>query len=131
MTVQRRLKLSLKYRKHIIGQLDKKRKAFLGILQQAAKLISNPKSPEFLEREVKKARKLWDDTNKLALDQLDKLTQNQEAWESYEEERNDVSETLVAGETEFANIKKINVMCHLESKTTETDWLLPKKLEKP
>ena len=82
--------------------------AFLGILQQAAKLISNPKSPEFLEREVKKARKLWDDTNNMALDQLDKLTQNQEAWESYEEERNAVSETLVAGETEFANIKKVS-----------------------
>ena len=44
----------------------------------------------------------------MALDQLDKLTQNQDAWESYEEERNTVSETLVVGETEFANIEKVS-----------------------
>ena len=78
-------------------------------------MISNPKSPEFLEREVKNARKLWDDTNAMALDQLNKLTQNQEAWENYEEERNAVSETLVAGETEFGEIKKVRLCFFRES----------------
>ena len=49
---------------------------FSGILQVAQKLIANPKSPEFLAREVGKARKLWQDTNKLAQDQLAKLQGN-------------------------------------------------------
>ena len=110
---------------NIISQLDKKKKVvkvmlnnilfliwfqgFLGILQQAARLISNPKTPDFLARVVQDARKLWDATNTMALDQLDKLTENQEAWERYEEERNEVSEALVIGETEFGNIKKVSV----------------------
>jgi len=90
-----------------IGQLDKKKKSFLGTLQQAQRLISNPKIPKFLEREVRRARKLWDDTNKLALDHLTKLEFNKESWEKFEDQKTTLTQAIDEGEREKNDICRI------------------------
>lgn len=92
---------------NVISQLEKKKKSFLGTLQQAGRLISNPKIPKFLEREVKNARKVWDDTNKLALDHLAKLQFNKESWEKFEEQKNSLTAAIDLGEQEKSEIQRI------------------------
>ena len=42
-------------------------------MDKGKKLKDDPKCPVFLAVEVKRASDLWDETNKLALDRLDRL----------------------------------------------------------
>merc|ERR1711915_844183 len=91
----------------VIDQLDKKRKVFQEIIAKGSKLKDDPKSPEFLGREVKKASELWEETNKLALDRLNRLRDNLSAWERYESKRNDLADKLAAGDRELDDIKKV------------------------
>ena len=48
-------------------------KVFQEIIAKGVKLRDDPKSPEFLGREVKKAQEQWEETNKEALDRLNRL----------------------------------------------------------
>ena len=77
----------------VLDQIDKKRKViiitiyvqdksppihfnvkvFQEIIAKGVKLRDDPKSPEFLGREVKKAQEQWEETNKEALDRLNRL----------------------------------------------------------
>ena len=57
----------------MIDQLDKKAKVFKAIMEKGTALVNKPKSPEFLGREVKRAKMLWDETNNSALDRLERL----------------------------------------------------------
>jgi len=91
----------------VLDQLDKKRKVFQEIIAKGSKLKDDPKSPEFLAREVKKASELWDETNKLALDRLNRLRDNLSAWERYENKRNDLADKLAVGDRELDDIKKV------------------------
>jgi len=91
----------------VIDQLDKKRKVFQEIIAKGSKLKDDPKSPEFLGREVKKASELWEETNKLALDRLNRLRDNLSAWERYESKRNDLADKLATGDRELDDIKKV------------------------
>jgi len=91
----------------VIDQLDKKRKVFKDILAKGEKLRDVPKCPPFLGDEVKKASQLWDETNKLALDRLNRLRDNCSAWEQYENKRNDLTIKLDGGDRELQDIKKI------------------------
>eukprot|EP00092_Neocalanus_flemingeri_P002162 GFUD01002302.1.p1 GENE.GFUD01002302.1~~GFUD01002302.1.p1 ORF type:complete len:603 (+),score=206.05 GFUD01002302.1:67-1875(+) len=91
----------------VIDQLDKKRKVFQEIIAKGTKLKDDPKCPVFLGREVKTASDLWDETNKTALDRLNRLRDNLSAWERYENKRNDLAEKLAVGDRELADIKKV------------------------
>jgi len=91
----------------VLDQLDKKRKVFQEILSKGTKLKDVPKCPAFLGIEVKKASELWEETNKIALDRLNRLRDNLSAWERYETKRNDLSVKLDGGDRELADIKKI------------------------
>jgi len=91
----------------VIDQIDKKRKIFQENIAKGTKLKDDPKSPEFLGREVKKASELWDETNKLALDRLNRLRDNLSAWERYENKRNDLADKIAIGDRELEDIKKI------------------------
>ena len=82
----------------VIDQLDKKRKVrilsqlqelpsnihiskvFHGIVDKGKKLKDDPKCPVFLGVEVKRASDLWDETNKIALDRLDRLRGHNEFY---------------------------------------------------
>jgi len=75
----------------VIDQLDKKRKVFQAILDKGTALTQKPKSPEFLGREVKRAGDLWKETNSQALDRLNRLKDNQAAWERYEQKRDELT----------------------------------------
>lgn len=81
-----------------------------------------------MEREVKNARKVWDDTNKLALDHLAKLqckinfynvtfkkyistlplTVNKESWEKFEEQKNSLTAAIDLGEQEKSEIQRVD-----------------------
>jgi len=91
----------------VIDQLDKKRRVFKEILSKGEKLRDVPKCPPFLGEEVKRASDLWDETNKLALDRLNRLRDNCSAWERYENKRNDLTNKLNDGDKELQDIKKI------------------------
>jgi len=91
----------------VIDQLDKKRKVFQEIIAKGTKLKDEPKCPEFLGGEVKKANDLWAETNKLALDRLNRLRDNLSAWERYENKRNDLADKLAVGDRELDDIKKV------------------------
>jgi len=91
----------------VIDQIDKKRKIFQENIAKGTKLKDDPKSPEFLGREVKKASELWDETNKIALDRLNRLRDNLSAWERYENKRNDLADKIAIGDRELEDIKKI------------------------
>jgi hypothetical protein len=91
----------------VIDQLDKKRKNINELLARGTKLKDDPKSPAFLAREVSSMRSQWEETNNLAMDRLDRLKANLEAWETYEKRRNDLFEKLVGADKELEDIKKI------------------------
>merc|ERR1712013_272858 len=91
----------------VIDQLDKKRKVFQEIIAKGNKLKDEPKCPEFLGGEVKKATDLWSETNNLALDRLNRLRDNLSAWERYENKRNDLADKLAVGDRELDDIKKV------------------------
>lgn len=91
----------------VIDQLDKKRRVFKEILAKGEKLRDVPKCPPFLGDEVKRASQLWDETNKMALDRLNRLRDNCSAWERYENKRNDLINKLDDGDKELQDIKKI------------------------
>ena len=96
---------------------------FLGILHQAQRLISNPKIPKFLEREVTNARQLWNDTNNLALDHMDKLKRNkillifflfsntfldnQSSWEKFHDQKTNLTMAIDLGEKEKNDIQRV------------------------
>merc|ERR1719391_116828 len=91
----------------VIDQLDKKRKVFQEVLSKGSKLKDDPKCPVFLGVEVKRASDLWDETNKLALDRLNRLRDNLSAWERYENKRNDLGDKLANAQRELDDIKKL------------------------
>jgi len=91
----------------VIDQLDKKRKVFQENIAKGTKLKDDPKCPVFLAHEVKKASELWDETNKTALDRLNRLRDNLSAWERYENKRNDLADKIAVGDRELADIKKV------------------------
>lgn len=91
----------------VIDQLDKKRKVFQEIIGKGAKLRDDPKSPQFLANEVKKAQDQWKETNDIALDRLDRLRDNLNAWERYENKRNDLADKIANGIRELNDIKKV------------------------
>jgi len=91
----------------VIDQLDKKRKVFQAVLDKGTKLVSGPRCPEFLGREVKRATDLWKETNSQALDRLNRLKENQSAWERYENKRNDLIAKLDSADGELEDIKKL------------------------
>jgi len=91
----------------VIDQLDKKRKVFQEIVGKGNKLKDDPKCPAFLGVEVKKASELWEETNKLALDRLDRLRDNLSAWERYENKRNELGDKLAKAGRELEDIKKL------------------------
>jgi len=91
----------------VLDQIDKKRKVFQEIIAKGVKLRDDPKSPEFLGREVKKAQEQWEETNKEALDRLNRLRDNLSAWERYENKRNDLADKLANGDRELDDIRKV------------------------
>lgn len=91
----------------VIDQLDKKRKVFQAILDKGTALTQKPKSPEFLAREVKRAGDLWKETNNQALDRLQRLRDNQAAWERYEQKRDELTRKLDAADSELENINQL------------------------
>jgi len=91
----------------VIDQLDKKRKVFQAILDKGTALTQKPKSPEFLAREVKRAGDLWKETNNQALDRLQRLRDNQAAWERYEQKRDELTKKLDAADSELENINQL------------------------
>jgi len=91
----------------VLDQLDKKRKVITDLITRGTKLKDDPKAPVFLNREVNGMKNIWDETNHLALDRLNRLRDNQAAWERYENKRNDLSDKLNGADRELADIKKI------------------------
>merc|ERR1712032_1265613 len=91
----------------VIDQLDKKRKVFQAILDKGTALTQKPKSPEFLGREVKRAGDLWKETNSQALDRLNRLKDNQAAWERYEQKRDELTKKLDGADAELENINQL------------------------
>eukprot|EP00091_Calanus_sinicus_P017028 TRINITY_DN36791_c0_g1_i1.p1 TRINITY_DN36791_c0_g1~~TRINITY_DN36791_c0_g1_i1.p1 ORF type:complete len:155 (+),score=51.27 TRINITY_DN36791_c0_g1_i1:223-687(+) len=91
----------------VIDQLDKKRKVFQENIAKGTKLKDDPKCPGFLAAEVKKASDLWDETNKTALDRLNRLRDNLSAWEKFESKRNDLADKIAVGDRELDDIKKV------------------------
>ena len=81
---------------------------FREIVSKGSKLKDDPKSPVFLGLEVKRASDLWEETNSVAMDRLNRLRgehflwapseiiffilflDNLSAWERYENKRNDL-----------------------------------------
>lgn len=91
----------------VIDTLDKKRKVFQEVISKGSKLKDDPKCPVFLGVEVKRASDLWTETNNLALDRLDRLRDNLNAWERYENKRNDLGDKLANANRELDDIKKL------------------------
>merc|ERR1719336_3012642 len=91
----------------VIDQLDKKRKVFQEVLSKGSKLKDDPKCPVFLGVEVKRASDLWDETNKIALDRLNRLRDNLSAWERYENKRNELGDKIASANRELDDIKKL------------------------
>lgn len=91
----------------VIDQLDKKGKVFREIVGKGSKLKDDPKSPAFLGLEVKRASDLWEETNTVALDRLNRLRDNLSAWERYENKRNDLADKLAGANRELEDIKKL------------------------
>jgi len=91
----------------VIDQLDKKRKVYMAVIDKGKALMSKPKAPEFLTREVKRAEELWKLTNNSALDRLQRLRDNQNAWEQFENKRNDLTVMLDKADAELEDIKKL------------------------
>ena len=97
---------------------------FQAILDKGTALTQKPKSPEFLAREVKRAGDLWKETNNQALDRLQRLrgttssssfkitshvffSDNQAAWERYEQKRDELTKKLDAADSELENINQV------------------------
>ena len=116
--------LMLSFTSKVIDQLDKKRKVFQAILDKGTALTQKPKSPEFLAREVKRAGDLWKETNNQALDRLQRLrgttssssfkitshvffSDNQAAWERYEQKRDELTKKLDGADSELENINQV------------------------
>jgi len=91
----------------VIDNLDKKRKVFQEVISKGSKLKDDPKCPVFLGVEVKRASDLWDETNKIALDRLNRLRDNLSAWERYENKRNELADKIASANRELDDIKKL------------------------
>merc|ERR1719336_3833408 len=91
----------------VIDNLDKKRKVFQEVISRGSKLKDDPKCPVFLGVEVKRASDLWDETNKIALDRLNRLRDNLSAWERYENKRNELADKIASANRELDDIKKL------------------------
>lgn len=91
----------------VIDQLDKKRKVYQAILDKGTALMNKPKSADFLGREVKRATDLWKETNNTALDRLQRLKDNQNAWEKFEQKERDLDGKLNSSVQELENINQL------------------------
>lgn len=91
----------------VIDQLDKKRKVYMAIVDKGKALTQKPKAPEFIGREVKRAEALWKETNNQALDRLQKLRDNQNAWEKFEQKRGDLIGKLDGADRELEDINRL------------------------
>merc|ERR1719412_3066828 len=91
----------------VLNSLENKRKMVMDFIAKGEKLMQDPNCPKFLDGHVKKLREAWDDTNEKAQVRKKALSDNLNAWATFEEQKVENHKQLDLTDTEFENIKKI------------------------
>ena len=71
----------------VINSLENKRKMVMDFIAKGEKLMQDPNCPKFLDGHVKKLREAWDDTNEKAQVRKKALSDNLNAWATFEEQK--------------------------------------------
>merc|ERR1711884_375937 len=91
----------------VLNSLENKRKMVMDFIAKGEKLMQDPNCPKFLDGHVKKLREAWDDTNEKAQVRKKALSDNLNAWATFEEQKVENHKQLDLADAEFDNIKKI------------------------
>ena len=91
----------------VLNSLENKRKMVMDFIAKGEKLMTDPNCPKFLDGHVKKLREAWEDTNDKAQVRKKALTDNLNAWSTFEEQKVENHKQLDAADAEFDCIKKI------------------------
>ena len=91
----------------VLNSLENKRKMVMDFIAKGEKLMTDPNCPKFLDGHVKKLREAWEDTNEKAQVRKKALTDNLNAWSTFEEQKVENHKQLDAADAEFDCIKKI------------------------
>merc|ERR1719412_3077470 len=91
----------------VLNSLENKRKMVMDFIAKGEKLMQDPNCPKFLDGHVKKLREAWDDTNEKAQVRKKALSDNLNAWATFEEQKVENHKQLDLADAEFENIKKI------------------------
>lgn len=90
-----------------LDQLDKKKKVFNDQKVKGEKLATDPKAPKFLTGQLNRLTELWKEANKAGDNRLIDLKKNLEAWESYENKRNQLDDQLNQANNEYTNTVRV------------------------
>ena len=71
----------------VLNSLENKRKMVMDFIAKGEKLMQDPNCPKFLDGHVKKLREAWDDTNEKAQVRKKALSDNLNAWATFEEQK--------------------------------------------
>ena len=71
----------------VLNSLENKRKMVMDFIAKGKKLMQDPNCPKFLDGHVKKLREAWDDTNEKAQVRKKALSDNLNAWSTFEEQK--------------------------------------------
>ena len=70
-----------------LNSLENKKKMVMDFIAKGEKLMQDPNCPKFLDGHVKKLREAWDDTNEKAQVRKKALSDNLNAWATFEEQK--------------------------------------------
>jgi len=90
----------------IVRIMDNKRRTVEEFIQKGEQLMTDPKSPKFLENHVNKLKEAWDMANHCAIERKNALNENLECWKIFDEKRQDCSKNLDMADAEFKTIRK-------------------------
>lgn len=90
-----------------LDQLDKKKKVYNDQKVKGEKLKQDPKAPKFLTGQLNRLEELWKEANKAGDNRLIDLKKNLEAWESYENKRNQLDDQLNQANNEYTNTVRV------------------------
>merc|ERR1712117_618293 len=91
----------------VLNSLENKRKMVMDFIAKGEKLMTDPNRPKFLDGHVKKLKEAWDDTKEKADLRKKALSDNLNAWATFEEQKLENHKQLDAADAEFDTIKKI------------------------
>jgi len=91
----------------IMRIMENKRKTVEEFIVKGEKLMEDPKSPKFLETHVNKLKEAWEVAQQKAQERKDALTDNLEAWKTFDVKKVECAKSLDSADKHFKSIRRV------------------------